>query len=71
MSWTVVEKVRRVAGEDVFWEAVEIVTGDLLENEWAYLYIVKDEGGYRKEVIARDNYELGEKITEGDFQEVD
>ena len=29
MSWTVVEKVRRVVGEDVFLEAIEIVAGDL------------------------------------------
>ncbi len=71
MSWTVVEKVRRVAGEDVFLEAVEIVTGGLLENEWDCLYIVEDEGGNRKEVIACDNYELGEKIAKGNFQEVD
>ena len=71
MSWTVVEKVRRVVGEDVFLEAIEIVAGDLLENEWNCLYIVEDEGGNRKEVIARDNYELGEKIAESDFQEVD
>jgi len=71
MSWTVVGKVRRIAGGDVFWEVAEIFTGGLLENEAVYVYTLEDNYRNRKDVIAHDNYELGDKIAEGDFQDVD
>jgi hypothetical protein len=71
MSWTVVGKVRRIAGGDVFWETTKIFTDGFLEDEPVYLYTLEDNRGNRKDVIAHHDYELGEKIAEGDFQDVD
>ena len=71
MSWTVVKKVRRIAGGDVFWEVAEIFTGGLLENESVYVYTLEDDHGNRKDVVAHDSYDLGEKIAEGNYRDVD
>ena len=71
MSWTVVDKVRRVTNEDAIWKIAEIFTLGLLESEPTYIYTVEDDYGNRKDVVAHDNYDLGEQIAEGDFAEFD
>ena len=34
-----------------------------------YVYTIEDENGRRKTIVARDKYELGERIAEGAFED--
>ena len=66
MSWKVVGK-RKMAVD----KAVEILSATVLRGlgDPTYRYTVEHEDtGERKDVLADDRYELGDKISSGDFQ---
>ena len=67
-DWKIVKKIEEGSSE---W--AHFLTAGLLDHfmpHW-YMYIVEDEDGNEKTVKAFDEKDLGEKISEGDFEEIE
>jgi hypothetical protein len=67
MSWEIKDKSENTNAAETIIDAI-LVLPCLIEHEHDYTYTVENESGDEKTVVARDEEELGEKISNGDFE---
>lgn len=67
MSWEVKDKSENINVAEQIIDAV-LILPCLIEHDHEYTYTVQNESGDEKTVIAKDDDELGQKISEGDFE---
>jgi hypothetical protein len=73
-DWKVTEKHWDASGdiaEGICTFGLTLLFNKLTDSGWRYIYTVEDEDGNEKKVAAKTAHELGERIADGDFMDLD